>query len=260
MASRRDPVKTLANPPSRASLTMKKVVFLLLALCFGLGELRFLANQKRRLASGFKDDFSEGTLGDRAALVWTVLTWGGPRLTPDGTYCLTGYLSVPTPSGPVGLLPGQQVRVVRGAGSGVIVTAPDIAGTRELEVPRASLTEDMDLAGHLAARDRTAHREFRTQLEREEATREGIRLGLYKDAAANLAAVERARMAPGSGNGIGGRLSVLHETSKSHGGGSYGVAVPVYYGVPVANASPAASGGRTPPPGTSYPTTVPPTK
>lgn len=48
---------------------MKKVIFLLLALCFGLGELRFMANQKRRLASGFKDDFSEGTLGERVAMV-----------------------------------------------------------------------------------------------------------------------------------------------------------------------------------------------
>ena len=201
------------------------LVFLLVA---GLSVARFTVNLRQRAARAFPDKFSDNSFTEHLALIWEVLRWSGPHLAPEGTYHLTRYLSVPTPSGPVGLLPGQEVRVLREAGARVIVTAASVTGSRELDVPRSALTDDLDLARNLASRDRSSHEAFRDQVEAEEIMRERVRLGLYKEAAADLAAAERNRASDPSA-GIGGRASVLQQGPAIRNGYAYPVVVPAYY-------------------------------
>lgn len=215
-------------------LTMNKrnaqaLIFVLVA---ALMAGRFCLNLRQRAARAYPDKFTGVSYREYFALAWEVMRWSGPHLAPEGTYHVTRYLSVPTPSGPVGLLPGQEVQVVREAGARVIVTAPTVTGTRELDVPRSALTDDLDLARNLAIRDRGAHDEFRTRLEAEEVAREQARLGLYREAAANLAAAERNR-ANDPNAGVGGRRSALDAGPVIHrstaGAPAINSNVPIYY-------------------------------
>ena len=202
-----------------------KLSFLLVA---ALLAVRFTVNLRQRAIRAFPDKFSDSSFTEHLTLIWEVLRWSGPHLAPEGTQHITRYLSIPTPSGPVGLIPGQEVRVLRETGGHMIVTATNVTGSRELDVPRSALTDDLDLARNLANRDQSAHDEFRTRLEAEEAARERARLGLYKEAAATLAAAERTRAADVS-TGIGGRPTVLNQGTTVYHSYAYPVAVPMYY-------------------------------
>ena len=234
----------------------KNALMLLFVLAVALLAGRFAVNLRQRSARAFPNKFSGASFKEHFTLIWEVLRWSGPHLAPEGTYHVIRYLSVPTPSGPVGLVPGQEVRVVRETGARAIVTAAEVTGARELDVPRSALTDDLDLARNLAARDRSAHNEFRTRLESEEIAREQARLGLYREAAAELAAAERNRANDPNG-GIGGRRSALDAGPVIHrstaGTPAVNLNVPIYY--------PSGTSGYTPtnPAGTtSYaPTTTP---
>lgn len=234
----------------------KNAFLLLFVLVVALGVARFAINLRQRSARAFPDKFFGASFTEQLALAWEVLRWSGPHLAPENTCHVIRYLSVPTPSGPVGLVPGQEVRVLREVGARAIVTAVDVTGSRELDVPRSALTDDLDLAVNLAIRDRSAHHEFRTRLEAEEIAREQARLGLYREAAADVAAAERNRVNDPNG-GIGGRRSALDARPVVHHSNT---------GVPTMNSniplySPSGTNGYAPtnPAGsTSYaPTTTP---
>lgn len=222
----------------------KAILFLLVT---ALLVVRFTSNLRQRAARAFPDKFSDATLSEHFTLIWQVLRWSGPYLAPEGTYYLTRYTSVPTPTGPIGLLPGQELRVVREAGARVIVTASAVAGSRELDVPRSSMTDDLDLARNLALRDWSAHEEFRNQVEADDASRERTRAQLYQQAAADLASAERNRTGVG-GSSLGGRQTVLNHGPTSAGGySSYPLSFPyvVTSGSGTAGSSNPATGGIT---------------
>lgn len=75
------------------------------------------------------------------------------RLAPPGTFFLTHYVSSMTPTGVVGLVPGQEVTLVRGKTTAFgrrLVTD----GRHQFEVEAGYLTDDIDVAANLRTADR----------------------------------------------------------------------------------------------------------
>lgn len=73
------------------------------------------------------------------------------HLAPPGTFFLTHYVSAQTPTGVVGLIPGQEVTVVNGKappGSRLVTD-----GHRQFEVDASYLTDDIDVASDLRSND-----------------------------------------------------------------------------------------------------------
>lgn len=89
-------------------------------------------------------------------LAYRVYTYQPPperRLAPPGTFFLMHYVSAMTPTGVVGLLPGQELKIVSGkkaAPGNRLVTD----GHREFEVEARNLTDDIDVADNLRKNDR----------------------------------------------------------------------------------------------------------
>ncbi len=75
------------------------------------------------------------------------------RLAPPGTFYLTHYVSAQTPTGVVGLVPGEEVTLVNGKTSAPgtrLVTD----GARQFEVDASYLTDDLDVADTARSNDR----------------------------------------------------------------------------------------------------------
>lgn len=75
------------------------------------------------------------------------------RLAPPGTFFLTHYVSAKTPTGVVGLVPGQEVKLVYGKtsvpGSRLVTD-----GSHQFEVQVSFLTDEIDVASNLRTSDR----------------------------------------------------------------------------------------------------------
>ena len=88
-----------------------------------------------------------------------------PRLAPPGTFFLTHYVSAQTPTGVVGLVPGQEVTLVNGKASPGSRLVTD--GVRQFEVSAAYLTDNLDVADRARSNDRTRQQSAASTLEAE---------------------------------------------------------------------------------------------
>jgi hypothetical protein len=113
------------------------------------------------------------------------------RLAAAGTYFLREYVSVKTPSGMAGVIPGQEVRRVYK--DDLLPGKVQVSdGTMEFEVDRSQLTDDLDVAQALRQQDQAGQQRSASVLAAQKQREAQTKAALDKTRAEN---VDRANKA-----------------------------------------------------------------